>query len=82
MNKLEKEEICKHLEESIKLGYSFLFFSLSRLYYEIYKDYEKAFQTVEEGFKKGEKYSTCLFGYFIAIGIGTTNITYFINKSI
>ena len=71
-NKSQKErydEAIFHLKESIRLGFNFSYFSLSRLYYEIYQDYEKAFKTAQEGFKNKEQYSTCLLGYFISHGI-------------
>lgn len=65
------DEAIDHLKESIKLGFNFSHFSLSRLYYEVFKDEKRCFKWAEEGFKKGEKYSKCLFGFYVARGIGT-----------
>lgn len=72
MNQMEKyKKAQRHLEESINLGYDLSFFSLSLLYYKIYKNLTHAFNTTKKGAEKGEKYSKCLLGYFIAHGIGT-----------
>ena len=60
-----------HLEESIKKGFTFSYFSLARLLHEYYKDDVKAIMIANEGAEKGDKYAKCLLGYFIAQGIGT-----------
>ncbi|KAK8889286.1 hypothetical protein M9Y10_034032 [Tritrichomonas musculus] len=70
-HKMQYKKACEHLKESIKLGYNASYFSLSLLYFDIFKDKEKAYKTAQEGASKNEKYSICLFGYFIAHGIGT-----------
>lgn len=72
---ISKEKIEKaraYLEESIQLGFDLSYFSLARLLESYYGERDHAFQVASEGAMKGEKYSKCLLGFFIAKGIGTS----------
>ncbi|KAK8896174.1 hypothetical protein M9Y10_014068 [Tritrichomonas musculus] len=60
-----------HLEKAIEGGFYLSYFSLARLYFEIYKDNDTAYKFAKKGSDKNDSYSKCLLGYFIAHGIGT-----------
>ena len=64
------KEAEEHLKISIEGGYLISYFSLSRLYHDIYKKYSEAFQYASEGSDKGEKNCQFLVGYFMTRGIG------------
>ena len=64
------KEACELLDQSIKQGFVLSYFSKARLLHEVFGQDESAFQVAKEGSEKGDKYSTCLIGYFIMRGIG------------
>ena len=70
-DKHDFEKAQKLFQKSIEGGFNLSYFTLSRLFYEVFKDEKQAFETAKKGAEKDEKYSKCLFGYFIAHGIGT-----------
>ena len=64
-------EARSHLEESIRRGYNESHFLLARIMHEFFHNNKRAFEIADEGCKKGDKYSACLLGFFVAKGIGT-----------
>lgn len=64
-------EARSHLEESIRRGYKESHFLLARVLHEFFHDDKRAFEIASEGCKMGDKYSTCLLGFYVARGIGT-----------
>ena len=70
VNRFSLDEARKHLEESIKQGFSFSYFLLARLYHECFDENSKSIELLKKGSEKGDKYSKCFLGYFISRGIG------------
>ena len=70
LRRREMREARKHLERSAEQGFDLSYFSLARLLHEYFSEDNGAFITAHEGAKRGEKFSLCLLGHFIAHGIG------------
>ena len=60
-----------HLEKAASQGFSLSCFLLARLLHEHFKEDERAVQSAREGAERGDKFSQCILGHFIARGIGT-----------
>lgn len=70
-NKEDFKEVLHHFEESINQGFYKSYFSLSRLYHEVFHNDIAAINLAIKGSKLEEKSCKCLLGHFISKGIGT-----------